>query len=188
MKEIRAVTSRTGGKTEIGLWFKSIDQLFDPEDPSPLPEKELTDLAEGTIFDHFFDTKLKENDELRLHIPQGSISPGSEDQVADAVRRHFTFRLDDLALEKRSSWREGQISTLLAIVNACAGIIVFYAYFINPSPSFAHSLIFGLFIIMNWVTIWDTYEYFLYDWRHLWRKYRIYEKISCMKVVVQQTT
>jgi hypothetical protein len=103
------------------------------------------------------------------------------------VRRHFSFRLDDLDREKKSSWREGQVSVLLAIMNACIGILVFYLYFQNPTPSFISTLVFGVFVIINWVTIWDTYEYFVYDWRKLWRKYRVYEKLTRVNVIIQQT-
>jgi hypothetical protein len=187
MKEIKIAQTRIDGKYAIDMWFKTLDQLFDPSDPFPFPEKELTDLAENSIFEAVIDLYLRKDVDLILHIPSGSVSPDGEDQLANAVRRHFSFRLDDLAREKRSSWREGKVSVLLALVNACIGIFVFYLYFRDPTPQFIPTLIFGVFVIMNWVTIWDTYEYFLYDWRKLWRKYRVYEKLTRVKVVIRQT-
>jgi hypothetical protein len=187
MKEIKIAKTRTDGKIAIDMWFKALDQLFDPSDPFPFPEKELTDLAENSIFEAVIDLCLRKDVDLILHIPSGSVPPDGEDQLANAVRRHFSFRLDDIAREKRSSWREGKVSVLLALVNACIGIVVFYFYLRNPTPSFFSTLIFGIFVIMNWVTIWDTYEYFLYDWRKLWRKYRVYEKLTRVNVVIRQT-
>jgi len=187
MKEIKIAQTRTDGKITIDMWFKALDLLFDASDPFPFPEKELTDLAENSIFESFIDLALWKDVVLVLHIPRGSVSQGGEDQVANAVRRHFSFRLDDLAREKKSSWREGQVSVLLALINACIGIVVFYFYFQNPTPPFFTTLIFGVFVIMNWVTVWDSYEYFLYDWRKLWRKYRVYEKLTQVNVVIRQT-
>jgi hypothetical protein len=187
MKEIKIAQTRIDGKVAIDMWFKTLDQLFDASDPFPFPEKELTDLAENSIFEAVIDLYLRKDVDLILHIPSGSVSPDGEDQLANAVRRHFSFRLDDLAREKKSSWREGQVSVLLALINACIGIFVFYLYYRDPTPPFITSLIFGVFVIMNWVTIWDTYEYFLYDWRKLWRKYRVYKKLTRVNVVIRQT-
>ncbi|MDI6719829.1 MAG: hypothetical protein QMD46_09495 [Methanomicrobiales archaeon] len=35
------------------------------------------------------------------------------------------------------------------------------------------------------VTIWDTYEYFVYDYRHLTSKQKIYRKITGMDIQVR---
>ena len=187
MKEIKVVTAKEGKKDVINMWFKCIDLLFDSADPFPFPEKELTDLAENAIFEQVVDLRVSGEVDLVLHIPKGTVPEGDEDQVANAVRRHYSFRLNDLAREKKSSWREGQVSVLLALINATVGIFVFYIYFITPDPSFVVDLFVGVFIIMNWVTIWDSYEYFLYDYRKLWRKYRIYEKLTRTNVIIRQT-
>lgn len=187
MKEIKIRQTRADGKIAVDMWFKTLDQLFDASDPFPFPEKELTDQAEDSIFESFIDLALRKDVDLVLHIPTGSVSPDGEDQLSNAVRRHFSFRLDDLAREKKSSWREGQVSVLIALVNACIGVFVFYIYFKNPSPPFIFTLISGVFVIMNWVTIWDSYEYFLYDYRKLWRKYRVYEKLTRVNVIIRQT-
>jgi len=188
MKEIRIAQTRTEGKIAIDMWFKMLDQLFDASDPFPFPEKELTDLAEDSIFEAVIDLNLRKDVDLLLHIPKGSVPPGEEDLVANAVRRHFSFRLDDLTREKKSSWREGKVSVLLAMINAFVGVFVFYyLYYINPAPSFLSSLFVGVFVVINWVTIWDTYEYFVYDWRKLWRKYRVYEKLTRLNVIIRQT-
>jgi len=36
----------------------------------------------------------------------------------------------------------------------------------------------GLVTILNWVTIWDTYEYIVYDYRRELQKYLIYRKLT----------
>lgn len=186
MKEIRSSQTRTGGKVAINMWFKTFDQLFDASDPFPFPEKELSDLAEDAIFGQA-DLALEKDCDLTLHIPKGSVPVGEEDQLANAVRRHFSFRLDDVAREKKASWREGLVTILIAFVTASFSIGVFYLYYITPSPPFWFYITGGVFIIMNWVTIWAAYEYFTSDWRRLWRRYRVYAKISRMNVIIQQT-
>jgi hypothetical protein len=38
---------------------------------------------------------------------------------------------------------------------------------------------------MNWATIWDTYEHFVFDYRNLARKRRIYRKITQIPVAIR---
>jgi hypothetical protein len=42
MKVIEALHHEENGRTIVSLRFKTRDQLLDPDDPSPLPKKELT--------------------------------------------------------------------------------------------------------------------------------------------------
>jgi hypothetical protein len=187
MKEIKIAQTLTDGRESIEMWFKSLDQLFDGSDPFPFPEKELTDMAEDAIVDSFIDLSLRKDVDLVLHIPKGSVPPVDEDQLANAVRRHFSFRLDDLAREKKSSWREGKVSVQIAIITLALSIVVFYLYYLSSEVGFAFQLMIGVFIIINWVTIWHTYEYFVYDYRKLWRKYRVYDLLTRVNVVIRQT-
>ncbi len=52
--------------------------------------------------------------------------------------------------------------------------------------SVAYLLLAGLFIVLIWVTVWDTYESFVYDYRLLYRKRKLYELISRSEVTVHQ--
>lgn len=187
MKEIKIAQTTTDGRGAVEMWFKSLDQLFDTSDPFPFPEKELTDMAEDAIFESFIDLSLRKDVDLVVHIPKGSVSPGEEDQLANAVRRHFSFRLDDLAREKKSSWREGQISIQNVIITLAVSIGVIYSYYLTPEAPFLFQVLIGFFIIINWVTVWHTYEYFVYDYRKLWRKFRVYDNLTRVNVVIRQT-
>ncbi len=39
--------------------------------------------------------------------------------------------------------------------------------------------------ILNWVTAWDTYEYFIYNYRREIRKHRIYQKLAGIDIQVE---
>jgi hypothetical protein len=69
------------------MWFKTLDQLCDASDPFPFPEKELTDLAENSIFEAVIDLYLRKDVDLTLHIPSGSVSPDCEDQLAKTLEK-----------------------------------------------------------------------------------------------------
>jgi len=86
----------------------------------------------------------------------------------------------------RVSRREGRISLALAAFNAAVAII-FVTLFSGYIESEMTILILfgGLVTILNWVTIWDTYEYFVYDYRRELRKRRIYRKLAGIDIGVE---
>ena len=65
-------------------------------------------------------------------------------------------------------------------------IAILFVFFLNldfENPVVL--LLGGLITILNWVTIWHTYEYFVYEYRSLRRKRRIYRKIAGMEIRVR---
>jgi hypothetical protein len=183
MRVIRSTVRESEGISHLELWFKTMDQLIDPDDPGAPSERELTEEAEERIYSLVDEIKYKIPVQLEIHLPGSDESPGNAIDLPRAIRSHFAFRLTELEGEKKASWHEGQVSFFIAICNACLTVAIVWFYN-DYSASFAYLLLAGLAIILNWVTIWDTYEYFVYDWRHLWRKRRMYEKISRMNIQV----
>jgi hypothetical protein len=165
----------------LELRFKTLDQLIDPDDPHPLPARELSELGEETIATYVNEFPKKKPVGLTVTLAQESITPDLLALIPDTIRRHFTFRLNDLDHEKRLSLSEGRISFTIAVFNgfiAVLYVLLLSPYFDNPVVL----LLGGLVTILNWVTVWDTYEYFAYDYRQLRRKKIIYRKIADMDI------
>ncbi|WP_342770669.1 MULTISPECIES: hypothetical protein, partial [unclassified Methanoculleus] len=98
--------------------------------------------------------------------------------------QHFSFRIADLDDDRRVSLREGRISLVLAAFNAGVAIlfvVVFAGYLDGPVAI----LLTGMITILNWVTAWDTYEYFIYNYRREIRKHRIYQKLAGIDIQVE---
>ena len=55
--------------------------------------------------------------ELTVSLSQESITPDLLALIPDTIRRHFSFRLNDLDHEKRLSLSEGEISIIIAAFN-----------------------------------------------------------------------
>jgi len=111
----------------------------------------------------------------------------SRSLITDAVRHHFGFRQEDLTHDLKISFREGIYSFTLMLVNIGL-LFLFLAYvMVNEIPieSLKVVLILALLTIMNWATIWDTYEHFVFDYRNLARKRRIYRKITQIPVAIR---
>jgi hypothetical protein len=183
MQEVGVITSKIDDAIRIEFQFKALDQLLDSSDPSVLPRQELTEFAEGYIAGHLEEYRLKRVTELIISLPEEHLTPDMYSLLPDAIHRHFGFRINDLDHEMRLSLREGRISLALAFGNALIAV-AFFAFFGADLSSTPILLLGGLISILNWVTIWDTYEYFVYDYRHLVRRHSIYRKVSSMDIQV----
>jgi len=184
MQEIKVKRTKRDGEVGIAIRFKSLSQLLDEDDPAPLPDRELSEFAEETIAGYLDEYRFKKPVKLEIRIPKKDLSEESA-LLPQAVKNHFSFRVPDLEHELILSRREGLYSLIIAIFNAALAVIilsVYYEEYIAGNLPFL--LIGGLITILNWVTIWDTYEYFMYDYRNLWRKRRIYEKITRIPITV----
>jgi hypothetical protein len=181
--------NRTGqeGLVTLAFRFKSITQLFDEEDSTSLPDKELTEIAEETLAEYLDEYKVKMSLHLVLALPEKELPPDAGTIIPETIRRHFLFHTEDVIHDLVISRREGLYSLAIAIGNAL--ITISFLYIIESNQisfeSFPVILIGGFLTILNWVTIWDTYEHFVYDYRTLWRKKRIYEKISRIPITVE---
>jgi hypothetical protein len=185
MRMIEAMIREQDGGAQIEFQFKVIDQLIDTNDPSPLSEKELTQVAEDAIYTYTDKVGHRKPVSLVVRVPQPAEFPDFAASIPHAIRSHFTKRLNDLWIDRSISLREGKVSLSLTLLTAFATFWILWFY-LEYSSSFFYLLLTGLVIIINWVMVWDTYEYFVYDWRIAWRKRRIYAKISQADVEIRE--
>lgn len=188
MREIAVSRKEENGRVTLSFRFRSISQLIDPEDQSPLPTTELTELAEETIGGYLDEYRVKKPVNLVISLPAGEIPADGSRLIPEAIRRHFAFHIQDIGHDLVISRREGIYSLVIAIGNALVAILFLYLVTSAEIPleSFPTVLIAGFITILNWVTIWDTYEHFVFDYRDLWRKRWLYEKLSRILISVEE--
>jgi hypothetical protein len=185
MQKIRVTRTFLEREVAIGIRFKALSQFLDADDPTPLPDQELTEFAEETIAGYVDEYRPKHPVKLMLEVPGKELPTGGEVLIPEAVKNHFSFRLPDLEHELILSRREGFYSFIIATFNAMLAVIFFTAYYDEyVAGNLIFVLLIGLITVLNWVTIWDTYEYFMYDYRNLSRKRKIYQKITRIPVTV----
>jgi hypothetical protein len=178
MKVIEAVYRAENGQTIVSLKFKTRDQLLDPDDPSPLPKKELTQDAEDAILNNVFAYWLKKPVNLEIQVPMVP-DPGSVKEISEAIRNHFRFVLTEHKRDTEIFIRERR--TALAFTGFNILIALFYIGYVYQHPNWETTIagifIGGLVIIMNWATIWDTYEFFIFDGREKSQRKKLLMKI-----------
>ena len=202
MRIIEVKKQEQNGTITISFRFNAKNQLFDETDPRPLPDTELTEEAEAALFSYVDEFVPKKSLELVIDLPGNELLPSTETLIPQAIQRHFALRIPDLKHELKLTRQEGTISFLLMLITMIAGILfvllelptilTLSASFAqtNSVPPEAYFIIFIAFILMiaNWVTFWATLELFMYDYRDLHRKIRIYKKITRIPIIARGYT
>jgi hypothetical protein len=187
MKEIIVKKEEEGGTVRFTFRFKSLGQLLDEEVPNWVQGRELTGEAEEALAGYLDEYRVGRSASMVIELPEQELAGTSSSLITDAVRHHFGFRQDDLTHDLKISRREGGYSIIFMLVNIF--ILLVYAAYVTvntlPLDSVTVVLIFGLIAILNWATIWDTYEHFVFDYRTLVRKRRIFRKITNIPLTVR---
>ena len=187
MKKIVVKKEEQGGTVLFTFRFKALGQLLDEGDPTPLPEKELTEEAEDALAGHLDEYRVGRSASLVIELPEKDLADVSTSVITEAVHHHFEFRQNDLTHDMKIHMREGIYSLILLLGNVA--VLLLFAYFASkneiPMDAISITIILGFITIMNWVTVWHTYEHFMYDYRNLARKRWIFEKITKIPVDIK---
>jgi hypothetical protein len=190
MKVITATRKKEDGRTIVNLKFKTRDQLLDPDDVLPLSGRELTQEAEDSIINNVFAGRLTKPVTLEIQVP-GEMDPGSQKEISDAVRHHFRFVLSEHERDTAIFIRERRMALAFTGLNILiAGFYGLYAYLHEGWIDTIGGILLGaLVVIMNWATIWDTYEFFIFDGREKSQRKKLLNKIinGEIRVVPYQT-
>jgi hypothetical protein len=182
MKTIRISTANVDGKVLLEIHVPSIEKLLEEDGVQQLVYKGLTATAEETIAGYMDEYSVKTSMELIIVVSKRRAQTALRNTLPVAIHRHFAERIPDLDHEIHLARREGTESLLIAVVDAIVAVLFFTIFSPLTSDNLVVVLVGGLITILNWVTIWHTFEFFVYDWRNLLRKRKIYEKGATIPV------
>ena len=125
-----------------------------------------------------FSYPLRKPVTLEIQVPEISDTIVAT-EISEAIRHHFRFLLSEHKRDTAIFIRERRTALALTIVNFLIALIyIGYAYqHENWDTTIAGIFIGGLVIIMNWATVWDTYEFFIFDGREKSQRRRLLTKI-----------
>ncbi|MEZ5960580.1 MAG: hypothetical protein R3C30_09175 [Hyphomonadaceae bacterium] len=173
------------GGAAIELRLEELSRLFDPFDPFPIPSRDLAKSAEDFIVG--WARELPKDKSLRIvvHLSEREASSSSAAGLADALRRHFSYRAERVAGDLHEMFRIGRQSLLigLAVLGGCVLGGRLMSSLLGPgdiSSFFAEGL-----IILGWVANWRPIEIFLYDWWPLARRRQLYLRLAGAAVEVR---
>ena len=111
MREVRVTRTERDGASEIAFRFKSLDQLLDPDDPSPLPGREVTEFAEEYISSYLDGCNIKRIAGIAVGFwsgPNDVVDNWQADRTwtprADEAERERLYRNWKKAVTKTFDW------------------------------------------------------------------------------------
>jgi hypothetical protein len=153
-------------------------------------KKELTQEAEDAILNNVFSFRLRKPVILEIQLPGITDKTGAR-EIPDAIRHHFRFLLSEHGRDTAIFIRERRTALGLTLVNIMIALVyIWYAYqHENRDTTITGIFIGALVIIMNWATVWDTYEFFIFDGCQKSQRRKLLKKIidSEIHVVVTDT-
>lgn len=172
----------------IEMRLRAIDQLFDPVDPSPFGEQDLSQWAAEYI--------VESVKEMQAPVPSGLVisieEPCDSDRasvIGKAVRTFFARQANLRRRSLRRLQRRGVTTLAIGVTFLAAffGISRFVAWMLGNGP--VPTLLREGSLIVGWVAMWRPIEIFLYDWWPIVGEMRMYDRLSRMetRIVIPPT-
>jgi hypothetical protein len=170
----------------IEVHVTDLKQLFNPIDPSPQREKDLSSQSEEFIVAWARAANRDARLALRVDVDKPAATEDAS-TVGDAVREFFRQR--SLSASRRLSqlFRVGRTSLVIGI--AALAVAVMLATLVDRALA-SHpmgALLRETLVIGGWVAMWRPLEIFLYDWWPIRAERELYVRLSVMPVTVTFT-
>ena len=169
----------------VELNLRDVNQLFNTIDPSPFREKDLDRDAEEFMVSWTREFPLSEQVILVIYLSELPARKDYGAMIEQSVQHYFAYRARLSRMEFRQLMKDGRYSLLIGGLFLAACLIASQALLGHASGTFL-SVARESLTIAGWVAMWRPMEIFLYEWWPLRRRWRVYEKMSRMKVEVRK--
>jgi len=180
---ISAMADRTPTDAAIEIRLSQPQQLFNSLDPSPFHERDLDEDAEQYIVDSADEYPLDQPLTLVVYLPADP-SPGTTPDLSTGIHNYFAYRAHETQRRVRIFFREGRIALVVGVTFLFVCIALRQLILMVSSGLVAQIADEGLYIV-GWVAMWRPLEIFLYDWRPLRRRQRLFTKLAEIPIVIR---
>jgi hypothetical protein len=168
--------------------FRTIAHFYDPDDPTPENNRELSDRAENEIFHEVLSVPKGDHTEMCNHleivIPASELTPDRQTGIISAIRSHFRLRANnvqrDMKLTQMVGLREFRL-TIAVCIPSFIGIAICSQFKGNPISEVVENVL----VIFCWVTIWQPFQSLVFDRWTQSKKAMVYRKIADMEISVR---
>jgi hypothetical protein len=175
----------TTGSATIEIRLSQPQQLFNSLDPSPFHERDLDEDAEQYIVDSADEYPLDQPLTLVIYLPSGQ-SPGRDPDLATGIHNYFAYRADETQRRLRIFFREGRIALIIGLTFLFVCIALRQLILMITKGLIGEIADEGLYIV-GWVAMWRPLEIFLYEWRPIRRRRRLFAKLAEIPVVIRSS-
>ena len=181
MQDTLTIYRNEKGINLIELKVSSIEELFNPMDPSPLNKKDLEEDVEDYIVTAIKDFPLKAKVDLIIYIPHNEIELETSKEVNNAVNNFFAYRALSTKASLKSMFKDARTSLVLGTIILFAAISC-KTLLLNLPPNAWTPALSESLAVAGWVAMWHPVQKFLYEWWPLKRNLHIFEKLSEINV------
>jgi hypothetical protein len=168
----------------VELRLTELSQLFDPFDPSPFHEQDLSRRAEAYIVESAKEVHQGIPSELVVHLVKPGPTGDDEVLLRNAVHAHFARRARHLGQSLRQLLKRGVISLGIGLTFLVAFFVLGQAVMRVLGESPWSTLARESLLIGGWVAMWRPLEIFLYDWWPIMGERRLHDRLSRIPVRV----
>lgn len=171
----------------IELRLETLEQLFDPFDPFPIPTRDLARGAEDFIVGWAQEMPARAALHIRINLPRNAITLEDGRHVRAAIAAHFLYRGRRTRSDMHELLTIAQLSLGigLCVLAVCTGLRQLVQSLVG-SRAVAGFLSDGL-VIVGWVANWRPIEILLYEWWPLSRRRRLFARLAAADVEFRTT-
>lgn len=164
----------------IALRLDRAEQLFDPLDPSPLPERRLASSVSEYLEDRISEFPADAPIALRIYL---SGDDRLDDRsVAAAVRNHFARAATRKRRELREVFKSGAVMMVTGV--ACALVLITIARLVSETTENRVLLrVASVITVLVWVILWRPLETLVYGWPPIQKRLSRLSRLSSLDVV-----
>jgi hypothetical protein len=175
-------------KNGASVAFRTIAHFYDPDDPTPESNRELSDRAEKEIFHAVLAVPKGEHgdicNDIEIVLPASDLTPDRKTAIVSAIRSHFRLRAGevqrDMKLTQMVGLREFRL-TLAVCLPSFVGIAICSQFKGNPISEVVENVL----VIFCWVTIWQPFQVLVFDRWTQAEIAKVYRKIAEMAISVR---
>ncbi|MBW7835596.1 MAG: hypothetical protein H3C28_03055 [Sphingomonadales bacterium] len=164
------------GVTVIDVALSDPRLLFSELDPSPIREKDLDDTTEDYIVGALREVGTGQPIKLVFHVPAAQLDGLDVAGVRESLKNYFSYRAWGEGESLRAMLRTAWVSLAIGLA-FLIGCLAVRQFLIVAEDTAAAVLKEGL-LISGWVAMWRPIELLLYDWWPIWRRRRLYTRLS----------
>lgn len=178
----KLASERPSGLIELRL--NTLEQLFDPFDPFPIPTRDLARSAEefvvGWAREHAADARFT----IRIYLPPEVAGSVDTQNLRAAIGGHFQYRAQRTQSDMRELLGIAQVTLVigLCVLGVCIGIRQLLR------DAAAGNAVAGFFsegvVIVGWVANWRPIEILLFEWWPLARRRKLFERLAAAPVEI----
>lgn len=174
-----------GGRQQLHLHLRTLEQLFNSFDPAPFHERDLDADAEQFLVE--WAGELHRHGPLHLVLDLEEAPPAASlDWVGVAVRHYFDQRAHAARQRLRRLLRKGRITLLIGAVFLLSCLLLSHALSGGGLAEPWRGVLRESLSIGGWVAMWQPLQIYLYDWWPIREQVQLYRRMAAMSVEISR--